>query len=179
MVSFTPWPIYSWGDTLCCPLNRKLVGTQSQSGRFGKSKHNPSDVRLLVQSLFHYVVKASVYIDIKCKKRKHVFPGLGRLLNPLPEPGHREICMLRKSQNSFSIQIPTHPVFHASCKIFCNNKLKLCCERNNRLMPGKLKCFSRCFVAAAAVKSRSELTVKQRVDISYTTNLAARSAHDL
>jgi len=46
-------------------------------------------------------------------------------------------------------------------------------------MPGKLKCFSRCFVAAAAVKSRSELTVKQRVDISYTTNLAARSAHDL
>jgi hypothetical protein len=40
MVSFTPRPLYTWGNRSRCPLSRKLGGPQSRSGRGGEEKNS-------------------------------------------------------------------------------------------------------------------------------------------
>jgi len=39
VVSFTPRPLYSWGKNRRYPLNRKLGGSQSRSGRYGEERN--------------------------------------------------------------------------------------------------------------------------------------------
>jgi hypothetical protein len=39
MISVTPQPLYSQGNNSQYPLNKKLVGPQSRSGRCGKEKN--------------------------------------------------------------------------------------------------------------------------------------------
>jgi hypothetical protein len=36
VVSFTPWPLYPQGKSPCYPLDRRLGGPQSRSGRGGE-----------------------------------------------------------------------------------------------------------------------------------------------
>jgi hypothetical protein len=40
VVSFTPQPLYSQGKSICYPLDRRLGGPQSHSGRGGKEKNS-------------------------------------------------------------------------------------------------------------------------------------------
>jgi hypothetical protein len=42
VVSFTPWPLYPQGKSSCYPLDRRLDGTQSHSGRGGEEKNSQS-----------------------------------------------------------------------------------------------------------------------------------------
>jgi len=37
-VTFTPRPLYPWGKSPCYPFDRRLGGTQYQSGHGGKEK---------------------------------------------------------------------------------------------------------------------------------------------
>jgi hypothetical protein len=40
VVSFTPWPLYSQVKSPWYPLDRRLGGPQSRSGRGGEEKHS-------------------------------------------------------------------------------------------------------------------------------------------
>jgi hypothetical protein len=40
VVSFTPRPLYLQGKSLCYPLDRRLGGSQSRSGRGGEEKNS-------------------------------------------------------------------------------------------------------------------------------------------
>ena len=42
VVSITPRPFYSLGNTLRLPLNRRMVGPQKWSGRFGEETVGPA-----------------------------------------------------------------------------------------------------------------------------------------
>jgi hypothetical protein len=53
MVGFTPRPFYSRGNSTRYPLDRRLIGTQSQSGRCGREKTlHPTGTRTPVASRY-------------------------------------------------------------------------------------------------------------------------------
>jgi hypothetical protein len=56
VVSFTPWPLYSHGNSPWYPLHRWLGGPQSQSGRGGEEKNSQPLLGLehtIIQSIAH------------------------------------------------------------------------------------------------------------------------------
>jgi hypothetical protein len=72
MVSFTPRPLYPQGESPWYPLNRRLGGPQSRSGRGGENKNSQSLPRLeplIIQSVAQcYTAELSWLLDGVCNE---------------------------------------------------------------------------------------------------------------